>query len=159
MDAAGQLAQLLERVGELLLRGAEQALRRGGVLVQAALREAERQGEGDEPLLGAVVQVALEPPALGRAGLHQPRARGVQLLHAGAELRLEPLVLQRQPGRARHGGQQAGVVAQVARVQDGADAAAVAADLRGGAHAGRPSAGSSTERPCASTQREPSSSR
>ena len=56
--------------------------------------------ERDEPLLGAVVQVALQPPALGSAGLDDPRARGAQLLDARAQLGLQALVL-RSPGRRR----------------------------------------------------------
>ena len=40
---------------------------------------AERDGERDQPLLRAVVQVALEPPPLGVADLDDPRARRGQL--------------------------------------------------------------------------------
>ena len=36
--------------------------------------------EGDEPLLGAVVEIALEPSALRDTRLDDPRARGRQLI-------------------------------------------------------------------------------
>ena len=52
-------------------------------------RRAQQQRERDEPRLRAVVQVALEPPALGVAGLDEPRARGAQLLQARAQLGVE----------------------------------------------------------------------
>ena len=42
--------------------------------------KAQLQRERHEPLLGAVVQVALQPPALGVAGLHDARARARELL-------------------------------------------------------------------------------
>ena len=75
MHAAGELAQLLERRARaprarrpcLLLRRPGRARRR------SSSRSCER--ERDEPLLRAVVEVALEPPALGVAGLDEPGAR------------------------------------------------------------------------------------
>ena len=48
--------------------------------LELRLRHAEKEGRRDEPLLGAVVQVALEPPALLVAGPHDPRARRLQVL-------------------------------------------------------------------------------
>jgi hypothetical protein len=58
------------------------------------------------------VEVALEPPARGVAGLDDPRPRVAQLLDLGAELRLQPLVLERQTGGARDGGEEARVLVQ-----------------------------------------------
>ena len=52
-------------------------------------RGAEQEGQRHEPRLRAVVQVALQPPPLGVAGLDDPRARGAQLLQAGAQLGVE----------------------------------------------------------------------
>ena len=61
------------------------------VLGRADARGAQQQGERDEPRLRAVVEVALEPPARGVAGRHEPRAARPQLLHAllqfGVEVR------------------------------------------------------------------------
>ena len=62
----------------------------------------QQQGERDEPRLRAVVQVALEPPALGVAGLDEPRARGAQLLEARPQLGVEARdVAAQQPGQER----------------------------------------------------------
>ena len=59
-----------------------------GLLAQLRLGEPERERERDEPLLRAVVEVALQPAALLVRGLDDPRARGAQLLDAGAQLGL-----------------------------------------------------------------------
>ena len=67
MQTRRELAQLLQRRGQLLLRRVEQP-RLVGVGREVHGEEAELDREGDELLLGAVVQVALEPPALGVAG-------------------------------------------------------------------------------------------
>src|SRR5207244_6984739 len=53
----------------------------------------ERQRERDQALLGAVVQVALEPAPLGITGLDDARTRRLELDEAVAQLRLEPLEL------------------------------------------------------------------
>ena len=88
MQAAGELAQLLHREVELGPGGPEQ--RAGGVRVggQVALDHAELDRERDEPLLRAVMEVALQAPALVHPRLEDPPARGAELL---APLRaLEP---------------------------------------------------------------------
>ena len=54
--------------------------------------------QGDEPLLGAVVEVAAEPAALAVARLDDPRARLAQGLDARPQLDLEAVVLDRQRG-------------------------------------------------------------
>ena len=87
------------------------------------------QRERDEPRLGAVVQVALEPAALVVAGLDEPRARRAQLHHARAQLGVEALVLQQQGGR-RAGGADRLVLRERAVVHDRGDPPAVALDLR-----------------------------
>ena len=50
-----------------------------GVERELALRQPQRERERDEPLLRAVVQVPLEPPPLGVAGLDEPHARAAEL--------------------------------------------------------------------------------
>ena len=73
MDPAGELAQLVERGGELLARAASRTLgRRLGVGVDLRLREPERERERDEALLGAVVEVPLEAAPCLVAGLDDP---------------------------------------------------------------------------------------
>ena len=61
MQAVGEIAQLLECLGELRLDAVEQRLDLGAG-GDPGRHHAEAQREGDEPLLRAVVQVPLEPP-------------------------------------------------------------------------------------------------
>ena len=63
------------------------------------LGEAERHRDRDEPLLRAVVQVALDPPPLRLGRLDEARARSLQLGEPRAQLRLQARVLERQRGR------------------------------------------------------------
>ena len=74
MQPAGELAQLGERVLELQ-RGAAQQLDRRVRVAQLLLQHPQLDGDRDQPLLRAVVQVALEPPALGDARLEDADAR------------------------------------------------------------------------------------
>jgi hypothetical protein len=74
MDAARQLAQLLESLGELV-RGAVQKLRcLLWIRFQLGLGEPEGQGKRDQPLLRAVVEVPLQSPTLGVASLQETLA-------------------------------------------------------------------------------------
>ena len=86
MDPARQLAELLERLRELGAGPGEQLARSGRVAREPRLGEPKRQRERDEPLLRAVVQVALEPPPLGVARLDDARARPAQLVLVGGAL-------------------------------------------------------------------------
>ena len=61
-------------------------LARSGSPPGARARGAQEQREPDEPRLRAVVEVALEAPALGVADLDEPRARRPQLLEAPVQL-------------------------------------------------------------------------
>ncbi len=80
MDAAGQLAQLLERVLELLPGGGQVGAGALGIGLEAPLDHAQLQRERHEPLLGAVVEVALQTAALGVAGLHDARPGACELV-------------------------------------------------------------------------------
>ena len=80
MDAAGEFAQLRQPGGEILLRGGQTPRAAARVALQLAADHAEPQRDGDEPLLGAVMQVALEAPALRVADLDNPRPGRRQLL-------------------------------------------------------------------------------
>ena len=102
---------------ELLLRApSSSCVGRVGILVRACPgRGRSVQRQRDEPLLGAVVQVALQPPALLRAGLDDPGARGAQLLDAGAQLGLQALVLDRQAGGGRDRAHSSGLLATASR--------------------------------------------
>ena len=76
MQPARELAQLGQRVIELVGGGPQQRRLRLG---QPLLQHPKLDGERDQPLLRTVVQVALEPPALGHAGLQDPDPRRGQL--------------------------------------------------------------------------------
>ena len=80
MEPACELAQLLEPGVELAGGVLEQLGRLLPVLVELRLGDTEQQRRRDEPLLGAVVQVALEPPALLVAGPDDAGARRLQVL-------------------------------------------------------------------------------
>src|SRR5262249_34240294 len=60
-DASRKLAQLVERRAQLVVGLVEEVSGAVRVRPEACARELEREPEGKEPLLRAVVQVALEP--------------------------------------------------------------------------------------------------
>ena len=57
--------------------------------------------QSDEPLLGAVVQVALDPFPFVVGRLQDPCLRGTHLPYRGAQLDLEPMVLEHEAGSQR----------------------------------------------------------
>ena len=73
MDSARELAELLERGIELGARDLELAGRRG-VWLDTRFETSKDQRNRDEPLLGAVVEVALDAAARAVLGLHDPRS-------------------------------------------------------------------------------------
>ena len=83
----GKVAKVLHR---LLNRGAElvenRLSPRSGVRVDERADSAEVCLQPDEVLLGAVVQVALDPPSLGVGGGHDARSRTPQLLGLSLQL-------------------------------------------------------------------------
>ena len=84
METARDLAQLLEPGVEL--GGGDSAAASpadAGSALQRACADAQRQRSRDEPLLRAVVEVALEPPPLLVAG---PDERARDALQVGARL-------------------------------------------------------------------------
>ena len=80
MQAACELPELLERLGELEARRREDLRRLADVVGELRLRESERERERREALLGAVVEVSLEATAGGVGRGHDPAARGPHLL-------------------------------------------------------------------------------
>src|SRR5213078_2065116 len=79
MDPAGQLAQLVEGELELLLRPFDELERAPVLLRKAVAGESQREGERDEPLLGAVVEVALEAPPFLVLRPEEPHAGGAEV--------------------------------------------------------------------------------
>ena len=80
MDPARELTELLERRRQLLTGCVDDRSRLVGVGRRARLGEPERDGERDQPLLGAVVEVALEHAASLVGRLDDARARCPDLL-------------------------------------------------------------------------------
>ena len=63
-EPADEVAELDDRRLRLPVRAADELARRLGVVLELLAREAEVEPERDEPLLRAVVEVALDPPPL-----------------------------------------------------------------------------------------------
>ena len=112
MEPAGELAELFERELEVFADAVEHRFRGRRVVVQGFLGHAQVEGEGDEALLGAVVEVAFESPPLGVGGVHDARARVSGLRELGSQLGEEPLVVEREAGGAGDGVEQGGVLAE-----------------------------------------------
>ena len=67
-DSAGELLELADSDGDLRNRAVDRLRRAVSARAQLVLRVAQREPDRDQPLLGSVVQVALEPPPLLIAG-------------------------------------------------------------------------------------------
>ena len=119
---------------------------RPGVALPALAGELQLEHQRDEPLLGAVVEVAAEAPPLGVAGLDDPRARGAQRLEPGAQLGLEAGVLERERGGAGRRAQQFGLLGQLRVVDERRDDPAVV-DHLGGRPPARPRTRRDHDRP------------
>ena len=68
---------------------ASSCVERGAAVCEPAAGELEREPDPEQALLGAVVEVALEPPSLVVAGLDDAGAGGADLGELGAQLGLE----------------------------------------------------------------------
>jgi hypothetical protein len=88
VDAARQVAQVGEGALGLFVRLADQLGGRLRVGAELLPGHAEVHGEGDQALLGAVVEVALDAAALVLGRVHRPVAAGLQGVDPGAQLRL-----------------------------------------------------------------------
>ena len=163
MDAARELAQLAQRGGSSSRARSSRRAADVGVALQLALGQAELERQGDEPLLGAVVQVALEAAALEGRDVEQPGAGTLELLDAGPQLGLQALVVERQAGGPGDHADELGLLDQRLLVDDGADERAVALPARAGPDLGDgapdPGPGSSTGRPSAVTYARPTRAR
>jgi hypothetical protein len=86
VDAARELAQLLDGLGRLHAGAGHERGSGGGVLLELGLDDAEQHVERHEALLGAVVQVALDAAALVVGGGEDARAGVLEALDALAQL-------------------------------------------------------------------------
>ena len=101
-DPADEVAQLGEGLARLLLSLEDELLCRLGIAVDPLAREAEVDGEHDQALLGAVVEVALDPVQLARLDVED---RGTALLERlDLPPKLAALGRAQQPRRRRRGG-------------------------------------------------------
>ena len=115
---------------ELVARGGRELLRLGGIAADVGPEHPQLQRERDEPLLGAVVQVALEPAALGVAGRDDALARRLHLGEPGLRLRQQTLVLERDRRGRAHRLDHLGIVVQRRVVDDRRHLATVVLDRR-----------------------------
>jgi hypothetical protein len=80
MDALRQLAELRQRLGQLLRSDLEQLRRLLGAGADLLEGHPQADRKSHEPLLGAVVQIALEPAPFGVACLDDAKPRRRELL-------------------------------------------------------------------------------
>ena len=94
MQPARELPHVLQRGGELRARLGHERRAGRGIVLQPPLGHGQREAERDQPLLRAVVQVALQAPALRVGRVHEACAGRPQLRGELAQLVLAPHLLQ-----------------------------------------------------------------
>ena len=94
MQSVGQLPEVLDRRLDLRLR----LVHLGVVFSGRGPQQAQAQQQADEALLGAVVEVALEPAPLAVSRLDDAHPRVGESAQLGQSLGAQPLVLEAQPG-------------------------------------------------------------
>ena len=131
-ESLRELAKLGERGGDL----PDRAVQRGAgvieLLVEQELRVADRQPEGHEPLLRAVVQVALQPTAFGLARGDDPRPRRLDLGELHADLHPQARDLHGEPRGAQDAVQRVGTIEERGIVQQQPELEVAAPDGRAG---------------------------
>ena len=101
---AGEFAQRLQRAAGLGPELRDQRPFPFLVLAGHRLGQGQRGGDGEQLLLCAVVDVALDPPPLVVGGGDDPQPRGLQFGQPGAELPGQADVVQQQAGLGREVG-------------------------------------------------------
>ena len=108
VDAMGQLAELVDALVELLdgrvelLDGHVDGGPAPSLSVgpsERRLRQSKLERDGQQPLLGAVVEIAFQPTRAWSTGLHDAGSRCLQLPQPCPDRRLESLVVHGQPRR------------------------------------------------------------
>ena len=104
----GELPELLNRLLHFARQLIEHLCSGGGIVRDDVARQAQVDGQGHQVLLGAVMEIALDPPPLGVAARHNagpglPEGIGLlaQLVERGLERRVELRVVERQAHLAR----------------------------------------------------------
>jgi hypothetical protein len=98
----GDLAQLGDRGAQFGDRGVEQGADVGGAVVQVPLSQAQPHAQGDQALLGAVVQVPFQAAAFGVRDGQQAAPAGLGVAQRAGQLDPQPHHLHQQRGRRRH---------------------------------------------------------
>ena len=93
-----EAADGLEALGRLRLEPGGHLGRLRGIPRHELLDQPKLDGQGNELLLGAVVDVPFQAAAFIVLGRHETLAGGLKLLEAGAQLGSEPDVPKHQPG-------------------------------------------------------------
>ena len=132
MDPAGELSQLGERSVQLLDRRVQDA-ERARVVGDARTEHLQLEGECDEVLLRALVEVALEPAPGLHAGFDDPGTRRPELLDTGPKRHLDTLVLEGGGRLCGRGPDEFRRRPQVGVVDDCCDPPTVALDVGPGA--------------------------
>src|SRR3954454_1963739 len=127
MEAARDGAKLLERDSNLVSRLIETRAR---VLIAGdlLLEQAELERERDQPLLGTVVQVALQSLPLPLSRLDHASARSLQLLQMRLLFGLQACILERNASCRRYRAQQLGLVVEGRIVDECGDVLSVLVD-------------------------------
>ena len=102
------LAELGDRDAELGHALVQEAVDLDRAVVEVPLRQPHRHAEGDEPLLGTVVEVSLEASALLVADLHEAGPARGDLLQRTRELQPQPHHLDEGAAAGGHLAQQLG---------------------------------------------------
>ena len=129
VDAVRERTQLVERLVHLVLELAQALDAALGIPPDDLLRQLELDPQRDEPLLGAVVQVALDPAPLVLGAGRDAGARELELAHRRLGLGGQPLVLEHHGGHRGARLEQLGPLEQPFVVDDRGHHRAVTADL------------------------------
>ena len=141
VDSPRKVPEFVDGDAEILDCAAERrSRRRFGLGINLSLRQLQCQGDGDKPLLCAVVQVTFDPTALRVAFGEQPPTRVGDLIELRLNSSLQLLVVDRQPYGRSQPVEQPGVFEQHRVVHQGGDWLGTAANECHRAIGTRPSA-------------------
>src|SRR5262245_45906848 len=129
MDTPGDVAELLERAADLAPRLTETSPSLG-IAAQPLLEQAELERERDQPLLCAVVEIALQALPLFLARRKHACPRASELFEPRLQLGVQACVLERNAGSSGGRVQKLALVVECRIVEQRGDVSPVAADPR-----------------------------